>query len=275
VILKEQSLFYGDIPDDDPINFHDVEVGQGSPEELADAVEGLVTSAENSGMPRDGVQSLRNLMIEYEDVFRLNLGEDTPANVKALFIKLCDGAEPVHSSARKYTPPQLKFMRDKIRELKELNLAYKNSESSWASPQLILPEPGPDWYRMTVDLHVPNASTMPTAWPIPRLQDELHDLHGSEVSCNAGFLSWVLADTSAQKLSRLSFLPYAGLSINADAVLHVTRNATQHLQSLLVVMMDDIKSNIKVWLDDCLLHTRTEVDLLATLNFMFEQCQKY
>jgi hypothetical protein len=44
---------------------------------------------------------------------------------------------------------------------------------------------------------------------------------------------------------------------------------------MLVVVMDDIKSNIKVWLDDCLLHTKTEDDLLATLNFFFKQCQKY
>jgi hypothetical protein len=42
--LKEQALFYGDIPDDDPIDYHDVEVGQGSPKELADAIEGMVTS---------------------------------------------------------------------------------------------------------------------------------------------------------------------------------------------------------------------------------------
>jgi hypothetical protein len=57
-------------------------------------------------------------------------------------------------------------------------------------------------------------------------------------------------------------------------VLHGTRNATQNLQFVLVVMMDDIKSNIKVWLDDCLLHTKTEDDLLGTLNFFFKQCQK-
>jgi Reverse transcriptase (RNA-dependent DNA polymerase) len=40
-------------------------------------------------------------------------------------------------------------------------------------------------------------------------------------------------------------------------------------------MMDDIKSNIKVWLDDCLLHTKTEDDLLATLNFFFKQCREH
>jgi hypothetical protein len=44
---------------------------------------------------------------------------------------------------------------------------------------------------------------------------------------------------------------------------------------VLVVMMDDIKSNIKVWLDDCLLRTKTEEDLLATLNFFFKQYQKH
>jgi Reverse transcriptase (RNA-dependent DNA polymerase) len=40
-------------------------------------------------------------------------------------------------------------------------------------------------------------------------------------------------------------------------------------------MMYDIKSNIKVWLDDCLLHTRTEDNLLAILKIFFKQCQDY
>jgi hypothetical protein len=62
--LKEQALFYGDIPNDDPIDYHDVDVGQGSPEELADAIEGFITSAEQGGMSSDGVQSLRQLVTE-------------------------------------------------------------------------------------------------------------------------------------------------------------------------------------------------------------------
>jgi RNase H-like domain found in reverse transcriptase len=44
---------------------------------------------------------------------------------------------------------------------------------------------------------------------------------------------------------------------------------------VLFVMMDDIKSNIKVWLDDCLLRTKTVDDLLATLNFFFKKCQEH
>jgi hypothetical protein len=120
-------------------------------------------------MSRDDEQSLRQLVTECKEVFRLKLGADPPANVKPLVIKLRDGAEPVRMSARKYSPPQLTFMRSKIREPEELGLVYKNTGAEWASPPLILPKPGPDQYRMTVDLRVPNASTKPTAWLMPNI----------------------------------------------------------------------------------------------------------
>jgi hypothetical protein len=168
--LKEQALFYGDILDDDPTDYHDVDVLKRSPDKMADAIDGLITSAEQAGMSRDGVQSLRLLVTECKDVFRLKLGADPFANVKPLVIKLRDGAEPVRMSARKYAPPQLEFMRDKIHELEELGLVYKNTGAEWASPPLILPKSGPDQYRMTVDLRVPNASTNPTAWPMPNFK---------------------------------------------------------------------------------------------------------
>jgi hypothetical protein len=129
--LKEKALLYKDIPDDDPIDYYDVKVEQGSPEELADAIEGLITSAELTGMYRDGVQSLRQLVTECKDVFRLKLGADPPANVNPLVIKLHDGAEPERMSARKCAPPRLKFMRDKIREQEELGLVYKNAGAEW------------------------------------------------------------------------------------------------------------------------------------------------
>jgi hypothetical protein len=134
---------------------------------------------------------------EFKDVFRLKLGAIPPENVKPLVIKLRDGAEPVPISARKYAPPQLRFMHDKIHELDELVLVYKNTGAEWASPPLILLKPGLDQYRMTVDLRVPNASTKPNAWPIPNLQDELHDLHGSDIFGTLVFLQRLLADTSS------------------------------------------------------------------------------
>jgi hypothetical protein len=76
-------------------------------------------------MSLGGVQSFRQLVTECKDVFRLKLGADPPANVKPLVIKLREGAETVRMSARKYAPPQLKFMRDKIRELEKAGLGVQ------------------------------------------------------------------------------------------------------------------------------------------------------
>jgi Reverse transcriptase (RNA-dependent DNA polymerase) len=193
--------------------------------------------------------------------------------VKPVVIKLRDGAEPVRMSARKYAPPQLEFMRDKIHELEELGLVY--TEAEWASPPLIPLKPGPDQYRMTIDLHVPYASSKPTAWPMPNLQDELQDLHGSEGFATLDFCQGychIRLHKDSQDCQ--SFITADGV-YPPTRVLHGTRNATQDLQSVFVFMMYDIKSNIKVWLDDCLLHTKTEDDLLATLNFFFKQYQEH
>jgi hypothetical protein len=128
--LKEQTLFYGDNSDDEPIDYPDVDVWQGSPEKLTVAIEGFIKSTEQAGMSQDGEQSLRQFVIECKDVFRPKLGADHPANVKPLVIKLRDGAEPVRISARKYAPPQLKFMRDKTREFEELDWCTRTLEHS-------------------------------------------------------------------------------------------------------------------------------------------------
>jgi RNase H-like domain found in reverse transcriptase len=73
-----------------------------------------------------------DLPMEAQDYQPLAFLSDPPANLKLLVIKLRDGAEPVRISARKYAPPQLKFMRDKIRELKELGLVYNSEDPTIA-----------------------------------------------------------------------------------------------------------------------------------------------
>jgi hypothetical protein len=103
---------------------------------------------------------------------------------------------------------------------------------------------------MTVGIRVPNASTKNTAWQIFNLQDELHDLHGSEVFATLDFCQryWQIP-LHKDFQDCQPFITPDGV-YTPTRVLHGTRHATQHLQSVLVVMTDDIKGNIKVWLDD-------------------------
>jgi hypothetical protein len=183
---------------------------------------------------------------------------------------------PIHIMLTSYDNMlQLEFMREKICELAELELVYMNTGAEWTSCPLILPKPGPDQYRMTVDLRVPNESTKPTAWPMPKLQDGLHELHGSEVFATLDFCQgyWQIP---LRKYSQecQSFIRPNGV-YTPTHVQHGTRRDMQHLQSVLDFMMNNIKSNIKAWLHDCLLHTKSEYDLLETLNFVFKKCQEH
>jgi hypothetical protein len=77
-------------------------------------------------------------------------------------------------------------------------------------------------------------------------QHELNDLHGSEVFATLDFCQ-VYWQISLHKDSQdcQSFITPDGV-YTPTRVLHGTTNATQHLKSVLIVMMDDIKSNVKV-----------------------------
>jgi hypothetical protein len=107
------------------------------------------------------------------------------------------------------------------------------------------------------------------------LQDDFHYLHGSEVFARLDFCQCYRQIPLHKYFQDCqSFITPDGL-YTSTRLLHETRNATQPSPSVLVVIVEDIRSNIKVWLDYCLLHPKTEDDLLATLNFFFNKCQKY
>jgi hypothetical protein len=88
------------------------------------------------------------------------------------------------------------------------------------------------------------------------------NIHGSEVFAMLDFCQayWQIPVYKYSQDCQYFITP--NKEYTPTRVLHETRNATQHLQSVLVVMIDSIKSNIKVWLNDCVLNTKTEDDLL-------------
>jgi hypothetical protein len=103
----------------------------------------------------------------------------------------------VRVPTRTCSPPQLEFKKRKLDEYEELGLIYKNPTSEWASPPLILPKAGPGRFRFTVDLRVPNAQTIPVAWPMPHLTDTLNSFQGSILFGSFDFVH-VLANVSGR-----------------------------------------------------------------------------
>jgi hypothetical protein len=109
---------------------------------------------------------------------------------------------------------------------------------------------------------------------MPNIQEDLHNLRGSEDFVTLDYCQgkWQIP-LHKDSQDCPSFITPDKV-FTPTRVLHKKRNATQHLDSALVVKMDVINSNINVRSNDCLLYTKTKGDLLAALSFFLKQIQK-
>ncbi|ETV95936.1 hypothetical protein H310_10595 [Aphanomyces invadans] len=92
-----------------------------------------VDGAVAQGMDETAVDELRNLLVEFQDVFRLKFGRDPPVKVAPLKVHLKPGAVPVKSGLRRYPPTHLTFQEKHVRELESAGLVYRNTRSRWAA----------------------------------------------------------------------------------------------------------------------------------------------
>ena len=174
---------------------------------------------------------MRSLVAEYEDTFRTKLGGDSAADVPPMKIILKQDAVPIRVRVRKYSPPQAVFLRSKVDELLQLGLVKRNATSRWACAPLIVPKPGPEAFRFTVDLRPVNAQTEPQAWPMPNMEAAMSELTGDTCFATMGLCHgyWQMPlDTDSQECQ--SFITPDGV-FTPTRVLHGQTNATAHFQA--------------------------------------------
>ncbi|KAE9339726.1 hypothetical protein PF008_g11434 [Phytophthora fragariae] len=97
-------------------------------------LEERVQGAAEAGLAEPLVAQLRELLVEYGDVFRVSFGQDPPIRVEPLRVRVRDGATPVRISARRYPPAHMQYLDQHVDELLVSGLAYTNPSSRWASP---------------------------------------------------------------------------------------------------------------------------------------------
>ena len=268
--------FYGDSPDDDPLRSDgEVEAGVETPKPTEIHLqEGLKLACE-AGLPPELEESLRTVVHLNQDVFRTKLGNDPPAKVPPMNIRLQPNATPIRVPVRRYSPPQAQFLRNKVEELLDLGLIRPNTESAWACAPLIIPKSGPEQFRFTVDLRPVNNQTVPFTWPMPHLETVLQELQGA--TCYAtidlchGYWQMPLAEASQECQS---FITPDGV-YTPNRVLHGQTNATFYFQGIVANICKPIRSNILQWLDDVLLHAKTPEELIQVLSRFLELCQQH
>ncbi|KAF0756866.1 hypothetical protein AaE_004463, partial [Aphanomyces astaci] len=218
-------------------------------------LEAKVAEAATAGMSAAAVEQLRDLLMEFRDVFRLKFGRDPPVKVEPLKVCLKEGAVPVKSGLRRYPPTHMAFLEKHVRELEEAGLVYRNTRSRWASAPRIVPKKDPGDLRMTIDSRPINACTEPMPWPMPNLEVAMVVLKGSKVYFK---LDWMKGGCDPTRV----------LMGQTDAVAYCQGVVDEFFGDLLM-------HGLLGWLDDLLGYAQTTDELLHLLRKVLEICHAY
>ena len=120
-----------------------------------------------------------------------------------------------------------------------------------------------------------NAATIKESWPMPHLDSEVLEFRGSQVFAVLDFVSayW-------QLLLHPGSYDACGIVgpkevLVSKRVLPGLANATSYFQSTIEPLFQELRANMKAWLDDFNLHATNEEQLLLILERFFEICENY
>ena len=250
-----------------------LELGIDTSQEIDTALNMMVQDAKIAGL--SDVKRLKNLLLQYKDVFRCRLGNDPPAMLEPMKIVLKAGAVPFRAKPRRYSIEQRMFIINFIRQAEEFGFVRKNPHAQWVSAPLLVAKAGPSKFRITFDLRAINAATVPMTWPMPHIESELADMNGCSVFAIIDFVSgyWQLPlEGGSQEYH--SILTPIGI-YSSTRTLQGGRNGVANFQATVVPCFDSLSSHLKAWLDDFLIHTHSEREHLDVLEAFFKICRQY
>ncbi|KAG2789501.1 hypothetical protein Pcac1_g1450 [Phytophthora cactorum] len=132
--LAQQSIEAAEAEADDIPSDHVNVLETREDNEVETVLHGLVDEAIAAGFEPTRAEDLRNLVMEYSDVFRVRLRHDAAAEVEPLEVRLVDGAQPYRSGVRRYPEAQRTFLREYVRELEAAGLVERNKTKSLGMP---------------------------------------------------------------------------------------------------------------------------------------------
>ncbi|ETV78978.1 hypothetical protein H257_07762 [Aphanomyces astaci] len=236
----------GDAPDDDGL--------------VRTVLNAKVAEAATAGMPAEAVEQLRDLLMEFRDVFRLKFGRNPPVKVEPLKVRLKEGSVPVKSGLRRYPPTHMAFLEKHVRELEEAGLVYRSTRSCWASAPRIVPKKDPGDLSMTINSRPINACTEPMPWPMPNLEVAM------------GYWQLSLHPDSQEYYS---FMTPVGV-VTPTRVLMGQTDAVVYCQGVVDESFGDLLMHgLLGWLDDLLGYAPTTDELLHLLRKVLEICHAY
>jgi len=254
---------------------HFVEIGPETIEEKKKAIDEKIEEAVTNGISKNGAVKLRKILENYEDVLRVRLGNDPPAKVVPMKVRIKEGARVSIARTRKTTPVKRAYMKSFVEQLESYGFIKPISNPTWVSAPHLVPKPGTDKLRMTFDLRPVNAATIPDTWVMPNIDSEAGDFRQAKYFAQIDFTSgyWQLPLDKESQVHH-SFVTPQGIYA-PTRILQGGRNAPIHFQRAVEPCFHHLRKSLKAWLDDFILFSGSEEEYLKLLVQFLETCRKY
>lgn len=150
-------------------------------------MEKMLQRASAAGILGEDLKELREMVTNFDDIFRLRFGLGPPAKVERMKEEVVANARPVQAKQRRYPPTKTAFLNRVVDKLQEYRFIKLTTEVEGASAPLIVPKPPPANFRMGLDLQNTNAVTKLLTWPMPNLESEMADVRKRRSFASSNF----------------------------------------------------------------------------------------
>jgi hypothetical protein len=167
---------------------------------------------------------------------------------------------PIAQKPYRLNPENAKFLKGELQRM-EANGIIRRSYSPWASPVVIVGKKGGD-KRLCIDYRKVNAATKVDAYPLPRIDDLLDSLGGSQWFTTLDLASgyWQVA-MHLEDVEKTAFITPSGL-YEFLVMPFGLNNAPGTFQRLMNwVLRDFLGLFVAVYLDDVIIHTKGSFEL--------------
>ena len=206
------------------------------------------------------------LLVEFAPLMRPN---SRRANIQGAVVKhrIITKGPPVFDRPRPLHGERLKGARSAIKELTDRGVV-RPSSSQWASP-LHLVQKSPGVYRITGDYRGLNAVTEPDRYPLPIIEDLLHDCHGgivfSVIDLEKAFYQIPMMEEDIAKTAVTT--PFGLIEFLVMPL--GLRNAPQTLQRFIDSLFRDLPF-VRWYLDDAIIRSKDHREHLQHLRIVFK-----